>query len=110
MWPADMDGRKWTTDRMTAAMKQATSAGIGRAIGVAAYREIAIAISREWVRGATQFQRDEEEAPQEWNEEHALAHAADEQATHTPQIAGSIYARNSMEQVLSAAGSCHTCV
>jgi superfamily II DNA or RNA helicase len=98
LWPADVDGRKWTTDRMTDAMKQATSAGMGRAIGVAAYREIAIAISREWVRGATQFQRDEEDAPQEWDEEQALAHAADEQATHTPQIAGSIYARNSMER------------
>ena len=55
MWPRDVDGKKWTTDRMTEAMKQTTEEGLGQAIGVHAYREIAIAISREWVRGATQF-------------------------------------------------------
>ena len=47
MWPTDVDGRKWTTDRMTEAIKQATEEGIGQAIGVHIYREIAITISRE---------------------------------------------------------------
>ena len=47
MWPTNVDGRKWTTDRMTAAIKQVTEEGMGQAIGVHTYREIAIAISRE---------------------------------------------------------------
>ena len=98
MWPRDVDGKKWTTDRMTEAMKQTTEEGLGQAIGVHAYREIAIAISREWVRGATQFQRDEADTPEEWNEAHGAAQAADLQATHSPSIAGNIYARNSMER------------
>ena len=98
MWPTDVDGRKWTTDRMTAAMKQVTEEGMGQAIGVHAYREIAIAISREWVRGATQFQRDEADPNEEWDEANHISQAADLQATHSPHIAGSIYARNSMER------------
>jgi hypothetical protein len=59
MWPADADGRKWTTDRMKEELQQVSQASLGQSMHVAAYREIAIAISRQWVRGATQFQLDE---------------------------------------------------
>jgi len=55
MWPADPDGGKWTTDRMTRVLRQVSTKALGRSVGVAAYREIAIAISRQWVRGETAF-------------------------------------------------------
>lgn len=59
MWPADVDGRKWTTDRMEEELQQVSTAAFGKPITVAAYREIAIAISRPWVRGAMAFHLDE---------------------------------------------------
>jgi superfamily II DNA/RNA helicase len=104
LWPADVDGRLWTTDRMTKAMKQATAAGMGCELGVYAYREVAIAISREWIAGATQFPRDDEDENAEWDSEHAFQHAADEQAAHSSHVAGMIYARGCMERSGVVAG------
>ena len=97
MWPADTDGRKWTTDRIKEELQEVSKAGLGYPITVAAYREIAIAISRQWVRGATAFQSDQDDENEEWEKENGAGNAADEQATHSPHIAGLIYARNSME-------------
>ena len=97
MWPADADGRKWTTDRMKEELQQVSMAALGKPMHVAAYREIAIAISRQWVRGATAFQTDEADENEEWRKENMLSDVADDQATHSPHIAGMIYARDSME-------------
>jgi hypothetical protein len=97
MWPADVDGKKWTTDRMKGELQRVSEAALGYPITVAAYREIAIAISRQWVRGATAFQSDEDEENEEWQKENIISAAADDQATHSPHIAGLIYARNSIE-------------
>lgn len=46
LWPADADGRKWTTERMKHELQRVSEAGLGQPINVAAYRQIAIAISR----------------------------------------------------------------
>ncbi|KAK3046026.1 hypothetical protein LTR09_012463 [Extremus antarcticus] len=97
MWPADVDGRKWTTDRMKEELQEVSKAGLGYPITVAAYREIAIAISRQWMRGATAFQSDQDDENEEWEKENGAGSAADEQATHSPHIAGLIYARDSIE-------------
>lgn len=97
MWPGDADGRKWTTDRMREELQRVTKASLGHSIHVAAYREIAIAINRQWVRPATAFQQDESTENKEWNAENVMNDMADEQAAHIPHIAGSIYARDSME-------------
>jgi hypothetical protein len=97
MWPADADGRKWTTDRMKEQLQEISTAALGKPMHVAAYREIAIAISRQWVRGATAFQADEADENEEWQKENVLSDVADDQATHSPHIAGMIYARDSME-------------
>jgi superfamily II DNA helicase RecQ len=97
MWPADADGRKWTTDRMKEELQQVSTAALGQPMHVAAYREIAIAISRQWVRGATAFQLDEADENDEWKKQNILSDVADDQATHSPHIAGMIYARDSME-------------
>ena len=102
MWPADAEGRKWTTDRMKRELQQVSQKTLGQSISVAAYREIAIAISRQWVRGDSAFQRDSEDESIEAQVERMDGDAADEQATHSPHIAGLIYARDVMELVGSS--------
>lgn len=103
MWPADADGPKWTTDRMKKQLQQVSAEALGQPIHVAAYREIAIAISRQWVRGATAFPSDDGDENQEWNKENTMADTADIQAGHSPHIAGAIYARESIEMAGSTA-------
>lgn len=97
LWPADATGKKWTTDRMKEELQRVSTKAMGQSIHFAAYREIAIAISRRWIRRSTAFQQDENEENEEWQREHMDGIAADEQAAHSPHIAGSIYARDSME-------------
>ncbi|KAK4889787.1 hypothetical protein LTR49_028772, partial [Elasticomyces elasticus] len=61
LWPTEPDGRKWTTDRMKGELQRVSTKALGQSISVAAYREIAIAVSRQWVRGDSAFQRDNED-------------------------------------------------
>ena len=97
MWPADVDGRKWTTARMKQELQHISEAGLGQSMHVAAYREIAIAISRRWIRGSTAFQQDEDDENDQWRRQNISGEIADEQAAHSPHTAGLIYARNAME-------------
>jgi RecQ family ATP-dependent DNA helicase len=101
MWPADPSGRKWTTERLREVLKRESRVGLGQELTVAAYREIAIGISRRFLRGCTAFKAEEGEEGEEneeWSEENMAASIADEQAGHTAHIAGLIYARGIMEQ------------
>lgn len=98
MWPADPSGRKWTTDRLREALKRETSIGLSQALTIAAYREIAIGISRRFLRGSTAFQPEEGDENEAWNEEKMAGLVADLQAGHTAHVAGLIYARGIMEQ------------
>jgi hypothetical protein len=97
MWPADPNGRKWTTDRLREALKRESRIAIGQEWTFAGYREMAIGISRRFLRGSTAFQADEGEE-KEGNKETAEASIADEQAGHTSYVAGLVYARGIMEQ------------
>ncbi|CAN9283890.1 unnamed protein product [Alternaria alternata] len=98
MWPADPSGRKWTSDRFREALKRESRIGLGQALTIAAYREIAIGISRRFLRGSTAFRTEEGDNNEEWNQENTAAFVADEQAGHTAHVAGMIYARGIMEQ------------
>jgi RecQ family ATP-dependent DNA helicase len=98
MWPADPSGRKWTSDRFREALKRESRIGMGLELTIAAYREIAIGISRRFLRGSTAFRADEGEENEEWNEENTWSAVADMQAGHTVHIAGMVYARGIMEQ------------
>jgi superfamily II DNA helicase RecQ len=98
MWPADPNGRKWTTERLREALKRESRIGMGQEWTIAAYREIAIGISRRFLRGSTAFKAEEGDEKEAWDEEQAGASIADEQAGHTAHIAGLIYARGIMEQ------------
>ncbi|KAK5677284.1 hypothetical protein LTS10_010473 [Elasticomyces elasticus] len=92
------DGRKWTTDRMKGELQRVSTKALGQSISVAAYREIAIAVSRQ----DSAFQRDNEDENIEARIDSIDGDAADEQATHSPHIAGLIYARDVMELVGSS--------
>jgi hypothetical protein len=97
MWPADPNGRKWTTDRLREALKRESRIAMGQEWTFAGYREMGIGISRRFLRGSTAFQADESEE-KEGNEDTAEASIADEQAGHTSHVAGLVYARGIMEQ------------
>jgi superfamily II DNA helicase RecQ len=97
MWPADPNGRKWTTDRLREALKRESRIAMGQEWTFAGYREMAIGISRRYLRGSTAFQADESE-DKEGDEDTAEASIADEQAGHTSYVAGLVYARGIMEQ------------
>jgi hypothetical protein len=45
MWPADLSGRKWTSDWFREALKRESRVGLGLELTIAAYREVAIGIS-----------------------------------------------------------------
>jgi hypothetical protein len=55
MWLADPNGRKWTSERFREALKRESRVGLGQEVTIAVYREIAIGISRRFLRGATAF-------------------------------------------------------
>jgi hypothetical protein len=59
MWPVDLSGRKWTSDRFREALKRESRIGLGLELTIPAYREIAISISRRFLRGSTAFRADE---------------------------------------------------
>ncbi|KAF7564130.1 uncharacterized protein PtrM4_154560, partial [Pyrenophora tritici-repentis] len=81
-------GRKWTTDRLREALKRESRIAMGQEWTFAGYREMAIGISRRFLRGSTAFQADEGEENKEWAEEQAGDSIADEQAGHTSHVAG----------------------
>jgi superfamily II DNA helicase RecQ/uncharacterized C2H2 Zn-finger protein len=98
VWPADPNGRKWTSERLRHALKRESQVGLGQGLTIQAYREIAIGISRKFMRRSTAFGAEDGDENEEWNEENRMAAIADEQAGHTSHIAGLIYARGIMEQ------------
>ncbi|KAJ4398869.1 hypothetical protein N0V91_009871 [Didymella pomorum] len=58
-------GRKWTSDRFREALKRESTTGLGQALTIAAYREIAIGISRRFLRASTAFRTEEGEDNEE---------------------------------------------
>jgi len=97
LWPADADGRQWTTERMKHELQRVSEAGLGQSINMAAYRQIAIAISRRWVRQGTSHATEGEDDEGEWLQDDPSGDIADEQATHSPHVAGAVYAREVQE-------------
>jgi RecQ family ATP-dependent DNA helicase len=97
MWPEEeADGIKWSSERMRKCMKREFMIGVGYEITIQAYREIAIAISRKYLRGGESFRYDEDDEDADRNEDDE-GKIADEQAGHTAHVAGMIYARGIME-------------
>jgi hypothetical protein len=83
-------------------LKRKSRIAIGQEWTFAGYREMAIGISRRFLRRSTAFQADEGEE-KEGNEETAEASIANEHAGHTSYVAGLVYARGITEQAGAAA-------
>jgi hypothetical protein len=82
---------------MREGLKRESRVGLGLELTIAGYREIAIGISRRFLRGSTAFKTEEGEENGEQDAENIEAGIADEQAGHTAHIAGMIYARDMIE-------------
>ncbi|KAG8630425.1 hypothetical protein KVT40_002044 [Elsinoe batatas] len=97
LWPADADGKVWTSARMSRVLRKQSTQGLGQKVGIQAYREIAIAISRKFLRGTNKgVDLDDDDEDGDWNEDNfddKLARIADRQAGHGSHVAGMIYAR-----------------
>jgi superfamily II DNA helicase RecQ len=97
MWPADPDGKKWTSERMRKVMTRESMAGMGVELGIQSYRELAIAISRKYLRPRMAFRLDEDDEDGDRDEDIEAA-TASEQTAHTLHVEGMIYARGIMER------------
>ena len=96
IWPPDSQGKEWTSARMSQCMQDASQRGLGVTIGIQAWREVAIGISRKFLREKHAFRPDEDDEDGDFHEDKA-DEIQDEQAGHTSHVAGMVYARGIME-------------
>lgn len=61
IWSAETGEKKWTTERIREAIKRESRIGLGQELTVRAYRDVAIGISRRFMRGSNAFRVDEGE-------------------------------------------------
>ena len=96
---------------MREALKRCSREHLGETLTIAAYREIAIAISRQFLRECDAFAEDYDRVDEEGLGEseggvgRRLQAIMDQQAGHTSHVAGSIYARLMEEMKGSVASS-----
>lgn len=91
-WPIEMDNKKRSTPKRSKEIRKVAEESLSQSngMGVASYREIAIAISRKWARDMPIHGDDGKEPEMDAEEE-----AADQQASHSSNVAGMVYARES---------------
>jgi hypothetical protein len=92
----DGNGRDWTSGRMRQALERETSKGLGHGLHIQAYRQVAISISRRYMRGGTAFCKDEDGRGGNDGEE-GEDEIEDLQAGHGSHEAGMVYARGMFE-------------
>jgi superfamily II DNA or RNA helicase len=112
IWSPDPhNGREWTSERFRDVLKRETAIGLhGASLNIPAYRNIAIGISRRYLRESSVFPQNQQEdgtteAPVDdaddedgMDPERFAGHIADLQAAHSSHIAGMIYGREVTEQ------------
>ncbi|KAH2527256.1 hypothetical protein KXW97_002333, partial [Aspergillus fumigatus] len=115
LWGPDPGtGREWSSERFREALKRETRTRLGTAIHIAAYRDIAIGISRRFLRPSTAFPHNVQEAEpapaamdadaeEGMDIEQWIGHIADLQAAHSSHVAGMVYGRVMQEQAGSTA-------
>lgn len=98
----EVDGRKWTTERLKRLLAHQSELRMGTRLTVRSYRQVAIAMSRRYMPGATAFEspegedgvrEDEEDEDSEGQWWAADDDIVDIQAGHGSHVAGSVYAR-----------------
>lgn len=115
LWGPDPGtGRKWSSDRFRQVLKRETQTRLSRqGITIPAYRDLAVGISRRFLRPNSQFRHNQQEERETElagidadDEDHMdaaqwMGHIADLQAAHSSHVAGLVYGR----QVMEAAGT-----
>jgi len=96
--PAGPLGRRWSSERAGRALRREFRAAVGQDVGISAYRHLAIAISRKFLREPAAFAADEDDEEGGLDEEREMDAIMDEQAGHGSHVAGMVYARGLMEQ------------
>ena len=96
VWPTDYRGKGWDLPRMTRVIEQVSRRWIGVPFGIRAWRELAIGISRRYMRQDHVFDYDEDDEEGEFNEDHP-EDIHDIQAGYGLSVAGNVYSRGIME-------------
>ncbi|RMJ20764.1 hypothetical protein PHISP_08366, partial [Aspergillus sp. HF37] len=116
LWAPDPGtGRGWSSDRFREVLKRETAIGLhGQALNLPAYRDIAISISRRFLRPSSTFPNnaqqdsraeiaDDADSEDNMDPEQWFGHIADLQAAHSSHVAGMVYGREAMEPAGSTA-------
>ncbi|BCR87440.1 uncharacterized protein ACHE_40003A [Aspergillus chevalieri] len=101
--------RPWTPERFREVLKRETQARLGQALNIPAYRDIAIGISRRFLRASSTFTSDRQDETEQaaaldadcedgMDADQWMAHMTDLQAGHSSHVAGMVYGRQLMEQ------------
>jgi hypothetical protein len=93
MWPPDVQGIKWNSDRFTHALQQETEAGLGCRLNIQTYRQVAIAVGRKYLKIQSAFAEDDNNSSSEKDELGSLDTIYEEQAGHTAWTGETVYAR-----------------
>ncbi|KAJ5302427.1 hypothetical protein N7476_009226 [Penicillium atrosanguineum] len=112
LWPPDPHtGREWSSERFREVLKRETAIGLhGYSLNIPAYRDIAIGISRRFLRVSSVFPNnvqdsrttdgtpDDADDESQMDHDQFMGHIADLQAAHSSHVAGMIYGREVSEQ------------
>ncbi|KAJ5300045.1 hypothetical protein N7476_007735 [Penicillium atrosanguineum] len=116
LWGIDAGtGREWTSVRLKEALVRESKMRLHHGLTLAAYRDIAIAISRRYFSNAkpfphnvredgTEVMADDEENEDAMDDEQWIRHVADLQAAHTTHVAEMVYGRMMSQQQGTTAG------
>ncbi|MGH3848179.1 MAG: DEAD/DEAH box helicase, partial [Pseudonocardiaceae bacterium] len=116
IWGIDAgSGREWTPVRLKEALVRESKMRLHHGLTLAAYRDIAIAISRRYFSNAKPFPHnvredgtevitDDEESEDSMDDEQWIRHVADLQAAHTTHVAEMVYGRMMSQQQGTTAG------
>ena len=102
LWQKGIGDRQWTSERFKTLLAQEFMKGIGVKMNISAYRHVAIAMARRYLR-KDQFinDQDDEEGLEDGDEEDgpgmAIDNVYDLQAGHSSQVAGMVYGRGLLE-------------
>ena len=83
IWPPNMQGIKWNSNRFTHALQQETEVGLGYRLNIQTYRHVAIAISLKYLKTRSAFIRNNSDGSSEKDEPGSLDTIYEEQAGHT---------------------------
>jgi superfamily II DNA helicase RecQ len=97
LWEPGAEDAKWVSERMKKLIQQESLIGMGVKLNISSYRQIAIAITRKYLKGEGFIEdREDEEGLEDGDEEDTPRQkdsAFDLQSGHGTHVAGMIYAR-----------------